>query len=350
MNPAPIFPENDRATIEDVARAAGVSTATVSRVLNNSGKVASQTIERVQNAITQLNYVAHGGARSLAATKTNTIGLIIPAASTLFFSSLLSGINSALSAHGYDFLIYATLTPASTADGNPLTLGPHNSDGLLIFTDSVDDPTLRRLARREFPMVLLHRRSIDQANIPTIRFNNFDSSYQLISHLIENCGRKRIAFLRGPDGNEDSQRREAGYRQALENHGLRVTTELIGDGLFQPEPAARQVQSWLDQGVTFDAIFTGDDNAAMGVIELLDRAGVRVPDDVSVVGFNDDVLSRYLNPALTTVVAPADQLGEKAAELLIQLIAGEIVPDETVLPTRLIVRASCGCQSQAAES
>jgi LacI family transcriptional regulator len=333
-----------RVTIEDVARHAGVSTATVSRVLNKTNKVTATTAERVQQAVDALGYVLHTAARVLSNNKTGNIGLILPATSTPFLASLLEGVNQYTIASGYNLLIYATTHQATIQGGVPLPLNEDNTDGLLIFANSVDDRTILHLHRRHFPMVLLYRTPPQNLPIPCILLENKQGACALINHLIVNCGHRRIAFMAGPAENLDAYWREQGYRQALAAHDIPFDPALVGEGAFHDWTARQQIHQWLDQGLKMDAIFAGDDTAAMAAIVALQEAGKRIPEDVAVVGFNNDTMAGYINPPLTTVHAPTGKVAHTAAEQLFHLIRGEPTESKILFETELVVRRSCGCE------
>lgn len=331
-----------RVTIEDVAKRAGVSTATVSRVLNKTANVSPQTVARVETAVDELGYVLHTAARVLSNNKTGNIGIILPATSNPFLASLLEGINQYAIANGYNLLIYATTAQASIRGGVPIPLNEDNTDGLLIFSNSVDDRTLLYLHRRQFPMVLLYRSPPPELDIPCVLLENKNGARMLINHLIKNCGHRRIAFMAGPPGNQDSYWREQGYREALAANDIPFDQNLMGTGAFHDWKAKEQIEQWLAQGLEMDAIFAGDDTAAMAAIVTLQRMGKRVPDDVAVVGFNNDTLSEYINPPLTTVHAPTGAVGRMAAKQLINLIRGEPTEQTTLFETEIVIRRSCG--------
>ena len=333
-----------RSTIEDVAVCAGVSTATVSRVINKTSPVATETADRVWAAIDELDYIPYAAARGLASRKTNTLGLFLPDIGDNFLSALLRGIAACVSQNGYALLIYSTQGRAkkSAVDFN-LPVSEHNTDGLIIFTDSLDEASLIRLHKRQFPMVLLHKTPPKGVNIPSITFENKDGARRLVEHLIETHGYRRIAFLAGPEGNEDSYWREMGYREALEAHGISFDPALIATGGFNDKIAETTVRQWLKDGLEFDAIFAGDDAAAIGTITALRRAGKRIPQDVAVAGFDDVFISRHLTPPLTTVRAPIEKAGEQAAQQLINLIRTGQAESHILLPTELVTRQSCGC-------
>jgi DNA-binding LacI/PurR family transcriptional regulator len=169
----------------------------------------------------------------------------------------------------------------------------------------------------------------------------------VVTHLIEKHGRRRIVFLRGPEGHEDSVWRERGYREALEAHQIEVDPELITTGQFDEDEAFIAVQKLLQDGIQFDAVFSGDDDSAIGAMRAIKMAGRLVPQDISVVGFDDVPFARYLLPALTTVRAPIEQIGREAVRQLANLMSGKPSQALTLMRTELVIRESCGCQPNA---
>jgi LacI family transcriptional regulator len=329
-------------TAVEVARHAGVSIATVSRVLHGTVNVRQEVADRVREAVSELGYVPHAAARNLARGKTNTLGVVMPEIGVEFFSPMLRGIESACREAGYDLLI-ASQSPEDTRRPEHRTLGRHNTDGLLIFTDNVDLAELELMHRQRFPVVLLYRSAPEGLPVPCVTIENRAGARQVVDHLIEAHGRRRIAFLAGPEGNEDSYWRERGYRESLEAHGIPFDRSLIGKGDFRSQTAQATVTRWLSEGRDFDAIFTGDDDSAGGSLLALTAAGKRVPEDVALVGFDDTMVSRYLSPPLTTVHAPTERVGQEAVRQLVCLLSGEEAEPVTLLPTNLVIRKSCGC-------
>ncbi len=329
-------------TISDVARQAKVSIATVSRVLNGTTPVDDKTAKRVRTAISRLNFVPRTAARMLASKRTNTIGLILPEISGAFFPPMLRGIEAAAHEAGYDLLIHSIYsTNARPIHHSPL--GEHNTDGLLVFTDSIEDGELKRLHKLNFPVVLLHQTPPDSINIPVITIENKDGVVMLINHLIEKHDRRRIVFLRGPREHEDSQWRERGYRQSLKMHKIKFDRRLIASGGFDEQETFTAIQQMILNEIQFDAVFAGDDDAAIGAIRALKLAGRLIPRDVAVVGFDDVPFARYLSPALTTVRAPIEEVGREAVCQLKRLMDGEPAAPLTLMRTELIIRESCGC-------
>jgi LacI family transcriptional regulator len=335
--------KNHTPTIADVARQAGISIATVSRVLNGIGSVSERTDRRVRAAIDDLNYVPRSAARVLASRKTDTLGLLLPEIGGTFFQPLLRGIEAGASEAGYDLLINTTNIPRPRhLLWRPL--GEHNTDGLLVFTDSVDLQELTRLSNNGFPIILLHQTPPRELDIPVTTIENQSGARNIVDHLIEVHGCRRIAFLRGPHDHEDSALREQGYRQALQAHGISFDPALVARGNFNHEVAHRAVRGLLEQGVRFDGVFSGDDDSAIGVLLALREAGCKVPEEVAVVGFDDQVFAASLIPPLTTVRAPTEQVGREAVRQLVRIIHGESVEPRLVLPTELVIRQSCGCR------
>lgn len=331
-------------TINDIAQLAGVSISTVSRVLNGSVPVAEETATRVWEAVRRLDFTPNSAARRLASKRTKTIGLFLPEISGMFFPPMLRGIERCVNQHGFDLLIYSFGLFHHRVPARPRPLGEHNTDGLLVFTNSLEDGEIQRLHQLGFPLVLLHRSSPPNLTIPAVRFENRQSSEALVTHLIEDHHRKKIAFFRGPEGNEDSNEREAGYRAALEKHGLRFDPRLVEIGNFETKGGAIATNYLLERGLDFDAIFAGDDENAAGTLLALSQAGIHVPEQVSVAGFDDGPVAQMLSVPLTTVRADIELAGFEAARQLITLIQTGKAVYETVLPTRVILRRSCGCQ------
>lgn len=330
-----------RITIADVARKAGVSIATVSRVLNGIAPVDTETARVVRSAIAELNYVPHAAARTLANRRTDTIGLLLPEISGAFFQPLLRGVEAGVSQAGFDLLIHATQPRPENTPRRPL--GEHNTDGLLVFTESLDDKELTRLHGIGFPVVLLHQAPPNSLEIPVVTIENQSGAQKIVDHLIEIHNCHRIVFFQGPVGHEDSTWREKGYRLALKTHGISFEPSLVVRGEFDRNAARLALEHILMIGVEFDAIFAGDDDSALGVMLGLRQAGWKIPEDVSVVGFDDSFFAHTLVPPLTTVHAPTEQVGREAVFQLIRLIRGEAVEPRLVLSTELVIRQSCGC-------
>jgi len=332
-------------TIRDVAKRAGVSVATVSRYINRNTPVSPEVSERLDQVMSEMKYVPHAAARQLASRKTHVIGLLLTNMHNDFFAPLLNGIEQVVRNKGYNLLV-ATYH----ADGQnppPPPIGPHNTDGLLVFADSLLDDDLMALNTNGFPMVLIHRTPPASLPLPSVTVENKTATCNLINHLIVEHNKKRILLMRGPSHQEDSYWRESGYRAALDANGIPFDDELVIDGYFERKIAYESLNHFLENGrrVEFDAVFAGDDDAAIGAINSLQEHGYRVPEDIAVVGFDDLHLSAFLTPPLTTVRAPTEKVGQIATERLFGLLNNEISDGAMLLPTEIIIRRSCGCNA-----
>jgi DNA-binding LacI/PurR family transcriptional regulator len=196
-------------------------------------------------------------------------------------------------------------------------------------------------------MVLVHRTSPKPLTIPSVTVENIEITHRLIEHLIQVHGKRRILFMRGPLHQEDSYRRETGYRSALAANGISFDENLILNGEFERDIAYEVLNDFLANGkqVAFDAVFTGDDDAAIGVLRALHKHGYKIPEEVAVVGFDDLGFASFLNPPLTTVRAPTESVGRIATERLFALLENASSGEAIVLPTEIIFRRSCGCQA-----
>jgi LacI family transcriptional regulator len=328
--------------IDDVARRARVSISTVSRVVNGTAPVSPEIAARVEAAMRELNYVPRVAARNLATRRTNTIGVLLSEVLGDFFQPLLTGIETVARENGYEILISLTGS-TQPHDERVRPFGLHNTDGLLIFSGSLTPEGIAQAHATGLPLVLIHQSPPGGLDVPCVTVENKAASRKMVEHLIVEHQRRRIVLLRGPEGNEDARWRELGYREALAAHNIDVDEHLIGAGDFERHIAQGTIERLLADGLHFDAIFTGDDEAAVGALATLEARGVHVPEEVSVVGFDDQRLATILHPPLTTVRAPTEQVGQTAARQLIELIRTGIADPLTLLPTELILRRSCGC-------
>src|SRR5215208_1496773 len=256
-------------TIRDVARQAGVSVATVSRYLNRNAPVSTEVAERLSQVMIELRYVPHAAARNLASRKTRVIGLLLNNLHNDFFVPLLNGVEAVVRQKGYN-LIVATYHASSREHSQP-SIGPHNTDGLLVFSDGLVDDDLVSMNESGFPIVLVHRTPPPNLCIPSVTVENVQATEQLVEHLVKIHGKRRILFLRGPVLQEDAMRREMGYRAALQANGIPIDENLILNGDFERNIAYEAMNKFLGSGrqVAFDAVFTGDDDAAIGVLKSL---------------------------------------------------------------------------------
>lgn len=330
-------------TIRDVARQAGVSVATVSRYINQNTPVSPEVAQRLDKVMTGLRYMPHAAARHLASRRTWVVGLLLNNLHNDFFVPLLNGVETVVRQKGYN-LIVATYHANSREYSQP-PIGPHNTDGLLVFSDGLVDDDLTNFHQSGFPMVLIYRTSPSSISIPSITVENAEITQILVDHLIKVHNKKHILFLRGPIRQQDSINRELGYRNALQSNGIPIDENLVLNGAFERDIAYAAMDHFLGNGrrATFDAVFAGDDDAAIGVLKALQQHGLRVPDEVAVIGFDDQGFAPFLNPPLTTVHAPTEMVGRIAAETLFATLEGQPANESVILPAEIIYRRSCGC-------
>ncbi len=329
-------------TIRDVARKAGVSVATVSRYINKNQPVAPETAACLEEVLAEMNYVPHAAARNLATRKTRIIGLLLADIRADFYAPLLRGIDSVVQGFGYNLIVSSYHN--EKGENPPLPIGPHNTDGMLVFVDSLGNDAIVALQRKRFPLILIHRTPPEGVAVPCVTVENKAASRKLIDHLIEDHQRRRIVFLRGPKLQEDSFWRELGYREALKNHGIPIDESLVLDGEFDRQVAHQTILDlFIREADPCDAIFCGDDDAAIGVLDALHTLKRRIPADISVVGFDDQKHLSLSGSALSTVRAPTEEVGRKASQELFSLLTNNSVEPVTLLPTEIVYRQSCGC-------
>jgi LacI family transcriptional regulator len=335
-----IGPSGGAPTLEMVAARAGVSRATVSRVVNGSPKVSPDVVANVQAAISDLNYVPNRAARSLASRRTQSIALIVPESAAKvfddpFFASIVQGIAMAIASTDYtlNMLIESEVDPDKT---RRYLLGG-NVDGALVVSHHTGDHSFAQLSG-SLPLVF-GGRPLDPAESSgyTVDVDNEHGAALGTRHLVTR-GARRIATIAGPQDMPPGVDRLRGWRTELDAAGLRA--DLVESGDFTAASGAAATRRLLEREPAIDGLFAANDQMAMGALSVLAESGRRVPDDVAVVGFDDDRYAATTTPSLTTVRQPAAQMGAEMAAKLVKLIAGEAVESDTILPTELVVRAS----------
>jgi LacI family transcriptional regulator len=323
------------ATIRDVARAADVSVATVSRVYNGIEAVTGATRERVLAAAAALDYVPHSGARSLSMRRTDTIGVILPDLHGEFFSELIRGIDVATRARGLHLLL-------SHSHGDPneatavLRAMRSRVDAMIVMSPYADEEVLAAALSGRMPLVMLGGAA--SGGHPRLAIDNHVGAFQMTAHLLA-AGHRRIAFVAGPPGNIEAVQRLAGYREALASHGEVIEQVVQGDFTEQSGMAA---VSLLAAGAMPDAIFAANDMMAVGCLQGLRGLGLKVPGDVALAGFDDIPISRFLDPPLTTVGVPIAELGRQAVEHCVGILVTGVAGESRTFTPAIVVRASCG--------
>ena len=327
-------------TIIDVADAAGVSYATVSRVINNKEHVSPEKRERVLRAMTQLGYVANTQARSLAGGSSHVVGLMVHYLSSAYVVEIMRGIDKALQANQYDLVLYSAHTHRTRESTYVAKLTRHLADGLLLVLPQHMQTYLDALRKRQFPHVLIDYLS-NGTEAPSVATTNVRGAYDAVTYLLQ-LGHRRIGFITGDLETGCAQQRLEGYKAALRDADLAEEPELIREGTFFQPQGYQLTHQLLALPSPPTAIFASNDSMAFGVMEAARERGLSLPDDLSIVGFDDIPQAAHVHPPLTTVRQPLEEMGERAALLLLHYIEN---PDAAIehleLPTTLLQRGSC---------
>ena len=322
-------------TIKDVAEAANVSISAVSYAINNSGPVSEEKKERIFKAVKELGYVQNGMARSLRLQKKGFIGYFANSLYGAFYGEVLKGIEKVFDNHDKE-LVAGKCNPSQDDLQVIRLLTEKMTDGAIIFSPSITDETIKKLADDDFPIVVLDR-ELHGKNISSVLIDNAGSAYkvgQYISHL----GLKKIACFIG--AGFDGEQRLRGVKKAVDEFGLELPKEWIIDGNWLEEDAYAKTIQMVKTGRTPEVIFAFNDEMAKGCMDALKDMHIRIPEDISVIGMDDIQISAFLEPKLTTVHRPLYELGVAAAETLLQMLAGG-ESKQIVLSTRLVQRESC---------
>jgi LacI family transcriptional regulator, galactose operon repressor len=320
------------ATIRDVARRAQVSVATVSRALNGLENVSEQTRIRVVDAVRELGYVPHAGARSLSLARSNAIGVVLPDLHGEFFSEIVRGMDRAASRHGY-LLLLSNLHGRRQQAVLALQAMRGRVDGLVVMAPQLSEPELAQALPAGLPALLINTRTEDGGR-PSIHLDNAAGTRSVVEHLVQR-DRSRLVHIAGPKGNIDAQQRAEAFRETCAK--LKVQGEIVA-GDFAEDSGAAAIDALLGSGHRFDGVFAGNDNMAIGALQALQSAGLRVPQDVALAGFDDIPLAKHLG--LTTVRVRIAELGERALERLFAIIGEQDGGGDELHAPELVVRAS----------
>lgn len=334
------------ATIRDVARAAHVSVATVSRVLNDSGPVKHETRLRILEAAEGLHFSPNTTARSLSTRQTHNIGVLLPDLYGEFFSEIIRGIDQTIQSNGFHALISSSHTAASEVAA-ALRAMRGRVDGLILMASGLEAATLARILPERTPIVLINA-NYDGPDYDTIDVDNFGGAFAITEHLLK-LGHRELRMIRGAEGHRDASEREAGFCAALQRAGMPVHDHTIVAGEFTEASGFRAMQQILTEPNRPTAIFAANDSMAVGALHAAREAGLLVPEDVAVVGFDDISIGNYVSPPLTTVRVSIAALGARAAKQLFISIYAQNRNERKheILPTELVIRRSCGATAQS---
>lgn len=329
------------ATIRDVARQAGVSVATVSRVLNDSGPVSRSARERVEEAAAALQYTPHGAARSLSTRRTTNLGVILPDLYGEFFSQVIRGMDTATRQAGYHLLLSGSHADEAEVSA-ALRAMRARVDGLILMSPEIPSEEICRVVPPGSPAVLVNSAVADD-RFDTLNVDNRGGARAMVRHLAE-LGHGRIALIGGNESNHDARERRAGYREALREAGVewREEWEVPSDFTKSGGYAAAQRLAALEYRPT--AVFAANDSMAVGAMSAFQELGLRVPEDVAIGGFDDVPIARYVTPPLTSVRVDLAGLGARAVALLLAALKrdGSEASQHELAETTLVIRRSCG--------
>ncbi len=329
------------ATLKDVARKAGVSVATASRVLGGYGYASDQARARVLRAARQLDYTPNALARGMVQKRTHAIGVIVSDNANPFFAAVVRGIEDVVRRHGYAVVLCNTDEDPSKEDLYLRILREKQVDGLLLAPSGRASSRLRRWLRNGIPLVLVDRR-LEGIRADTALVDNLEGARTAVSHLIA-LGHRRVGIISGPARVFTGQQRLAGYLEALKAAGLRADPGLVREGDFKQASGYGLAREFLEMKHRPTALFVANNLMTIGAMLALKEAGVRIPQEMAIVGFDDMDWASILTPTLTAVAQPAYTLGTNAAQLLMQRLENPSRPvQEIVLKTHLVVRESCG--------
>jgi len=329
-------------TIRDVATHAGVSRATVSRVIQGSKNVNPVTRAKVQKVIDELGYVPSAVARGLRSKRTRSLALVVSDVTNVFFTTVARGVEDVAQEQDYSVLLCNTDEDQAKQDRYIDFLISQQVDGVIIAPYAWDARHLDKLRRRRIPTVIIDRR-IDGWDVDSVTSDSVSGDRALVKHLID-LGHTSIALISGPTSTSTAEDRVAGYCLAFAQAGLEVDTRLIRQGEYRTTSGEELAGELLDEGLRPTAIFAANNVIAVGVVDALEKRNLRIPQDIALVCYDDLPNASHLFPFLTVVTQPAYDMGANAAQLLLSRLDSEVElqPRHVVLPSRLIVRYSCG--------
>ncbi len=327
-------------TMRDVAKKAGVSVATVSRVLNDSDLVVAKTEDRIKKIAKELNYIPSASARSLSLRKTETIGLLLPDIYGDFFSEIIRGADSTARNRKHHLIVSSAHNNAEELDAAVRTLSGR-VDGMIIMSPHLESSTYLRSVLKAMPAVILGS-SIDIGTADYITIDNAGGAKQVVNHLLRQ-GHKRIAIIRGEKDNVDAEERLKGFCEAMRQSANQVSDDDIVAGDFTEESGYNAAKQILASKVRPTAVFASNDSMAIGVLRKFREERIGVPREIAVAGFDDIIISSYVHPSLTTVHVDISQMGILSVISLLTTLDGERSPNSErrhVLPADLVIRES----------
>jgi len=326
-------------TIEDVAKLAGLSRTTVSRVINNHPYVSEDKRKLVMEAMKQLGYVPNSSARSLRSQKTDVIALFVPRIMNPFFSQLVEAMEISAAEHGYQLIICQTRYSPEKELNYMNLLKTKQVDGVILASIQNDWKVLEPFL--QYGPIVLCNEFDEQANVPSVMLDQVHGGYIATKHLLEQ-GHRRIAYCRGSTRSNVASHREIGFRKALAEYGLEFDEQYAFRDAFHSEDGRRVFHQMMALPTPPTAVFTGSDEVAAGIISEANKHGCRIPEQLAVVGFDNQEITELIEPSITTVHQPVDKMAQKALEVMIDKIHSRKYKQREIyeFPLKLIVRES----------
>lgn len=329
-------------TIDDVSRRAGVSAATVSRVISNTGYVSARAKSAVHRAVEDLGYVPNGMARGLKTQRSGSLALLVPEIINSFYTTVVRGAETVANENGFHLILGNTDEKPEKEKFYVELMVESRVEGIIVAPAGRSAKPLKRLLDRNIPTVLVDR-TVDNFKVDTVRGDSSKGAIELTEHLI-GLGHRRIALINGHPDTSAARDRLAGHREAMQRAGISVDSRYLSSGTWFIEDAEARTERLLSQKLPISAIFGANNFMAVGALRALRRQGIRVPEDVALVSFDDVEIAAEIDPFLTVMAQPAYSMGTLAMNLLLERVERKFQgpPREVVLPPQLIVRRSCG--------
>lgn len=331
-----------RVTMKDIAREANVSVATVSHVINGTKNISEETYNRVLRVIKKYNYVPNSAAKNLRQRTTKTAGLVVSSLPDSFVNEMIFGVEERAREMGYNLLLVNTNENRKYEEETINLLHSKMVDGIILSPTSSDISYLRECTREDFPIVLVNRYDTKITNIPRVTGDNFQLGFEATNHLIQH-GHKQIGFIYSVPNVTTTNERLEGYKAALEREGIDFDESLLERGYATVAGGAGAVEALLARNQKITALFVQNDMMTIGAISKIKNLGLKIPDDIAIIGFGDFASSAIIDPPITNITLPAKTIGRTAFDVLLSKINNPEYMTHIQLPPSLIVRKSCGC-------
>ncbi|MGM0501316.1 MAG: LacI family DNA-binding transcriptional regulator [Bacillota bacterium] len=326
-------------TMKDIAEIVGVSESTVSRAINNKPGVGEETRTEILKVAQERNFQLNRLAQNLAKQETNVIGLLLPDISSLFYSDVARGVQDYATKHGYQVIVCNTDEDREQEENYIKWLKSNKVAGMIFLGGGLANNEIVKLGLSDYPIVLANR-LVEEVSLPSVIIDDTSGSFKITKHLLEK-GYSEIALLLGPDNSWQSQNRLQGYKRALKKAGVEYNSDLVLNMSWSREGGYQGFLELMDLENPPQAIFAANDLIAVGVVEAVKMGGCFIPQDIAVAGYDDTIITSIIDPPLTTVSRPMQQLGRKSAKKLLAIINDEdFSPEIEILESKLIIRES----------